>query len=353
MAYILNEKIKKLVPYEPLMGNYPVRLDANESYLLLPQSVQTAVEDALCCVDFRRYPDPLALGCLKAYGNYLNVDVDCLTAGNGSDELISIILGGFFNKGDSLLVAEPDFSMYQFYAHNAELKVIVCKKDEDYQIDIKTFIKKAQVNQCRGVIFSNPCNPTAQGIKRQSVIEIIEALPEMLVIVDEAYMDFWDQSVSDLVETYDNLLVLRTCSKAFGSAAIRLGFALSCISNTKALRALKSPYNVNALTQAAGEAILSHPLCLTEAIKKIVVQKNTLHSMLVEFAKDPGNPYKIKRIMNSHTNFIVVITDEGQKMYEDLKEEGLLIRCFPSFVRITAGSPEEQKHLIEVLQRRR
>lgn len=352
MAYSLNEKIRKLVPYEPLTGDYPIRLDANESYLTLPQSVQTAVESAIGHVDFRRYPDPLAQGCLQAYGSYLNVDVNCLTAGNGSDELIGIILSGFFNKGDRLMITDPDFSMYQFYAHNAELEVVLFKKDDNYQIDIKAFIQQAQTHQCRGVIFSNPCNPTSQGISRESVIDILEALPEMLVIVDEAYMDFWDQSVSDLIETYNNLLVLRTCSKAFGSAAIRLGFAISCQVNTKALRALKSPYNVNALSQAAGEAVLAHPLCLREGIEKILTQKKHLYEMLCEIAKDPENPYGIKGVLPSHTNFIVIETDKGQKMYADLKREGILIRCFPAFVRITAGSPEEQRTLIKTLQRR-
>lgn len=116
---------------------------------------------------------------------------------------------------------------------------------------------KARETGAELIIFSNPCNPTALKLERQDILQIV-AQTDALVVVDEAYMDFSEGSVLDEIENYGNLIVLKTCSKAFGMAAIRLGFAAANEEITRILKAAKSPYNVNSLTQAAGCAVLKH-----------------------------------------------------------------------------------------------
>ena len=184
--------------------------------------IKNAVEN----IDYNRYPDPYATELCSAFANYYGISPENVTVFNGSDELITLLMTTFMMAGEALVTVEPDFSMYRFYASLAELKCVSVPKNEDLTINIDTVIKTVNESGARGVVFSNPCNPTSKGISREDVIKLITSV-DALVIMDEAYMDFWDSSVLDLVNDYDNLIVMRTASKAIGAAAIRLGFAVA------------------------------------------------------------------------------------------------------------------------------
>jgi histidinol-phosphate aminotransferase len=350
LTYQLNNKVRDLLPYEPIAGNFRIRLDANESFFTVPEQLLKEMQAAANLVDFRRYPDPLAENCIMAFANYFGLSAAQVTAGNGSDELISVIMGGFFQRGDRVLVVDPDFSMYKFYLHVSELEAVTYAKDSAYRIDVDGLVAKASETKCRGMIFSNPCNPTSQGISRQEIIQILQELPNTLIIIDEAYMDFWDQSVLDLVNDFDNLLVLRTCSKAFGIAALRLGFAVANAKLTKALRSLKSPYNVNSLTQAYGSVLLNHPQCLKQALLSVLSSRDALYQDLDALQKSTaGKNLGLLPLLVSHTNFILAKFADNNEVYQRLKQEGILVRCFPDFLRITTGSVLENQTLIDAL----
>ena len=276
MAYALCKKVRTLVPYQPIEGEFPIRLDANESCFDLnceksfppearPLRKQTMerVRENLNAVSYNRYPDPFCTGLREAFSARFHVPVQQVTAGNGSDELISLICGCLLEKGARVVTAEPDFSMYRFYGSLFELENHPWPKAPDLSIDPAALAAFAKEKQAGALIFSNPCNPTSLTLPRQEVQRILQALPDTLVVVDEAYMEFSpDESMLGLVGEYDNLIVLKTCSKALGLAGIRLGFAVSGEPVTRALQAVKSPYNVNALSQAVGKAVLeSSQLC--------------------------------------------------------------------------------------------
>ncbi|MCL2121601.1 MAG: aminotransferase class I/II-fold pyridoxal phosphate-dependent enzyme [Clostridiales bacterium] len=347
MTYQLNEKIKGLKPYEVPKGRFTVRMDANESFLPVPQAIKKDIISMTRKVAFNRYPETTAQKCRKAFGGYYGIDPDLVTAGNGSDELITLILNGFFSRGDKLLLTEPDFSMYAFNAHIAELQTVVYQKGEDYRADPAEIIELARKEDCRGIIFSNPCNPTSQGIRKGPLRTIIRELPEVLVIVDEAYMDFWNQSLINEAAEYDNLILLRTASKALGGASIRLGFAVGCKKLTKVLQALKSPYNVSSTTQAAGEAIFKHPDLLKEGLMDILAGRGFLAGALAKLEADwKATPYAFHLIPEPKTNFVVLCFADKAKhkeIYEALKKKKILIRCFPDFLRVTVGSTEENQ----------
>ena len=235
----LPEKLTKLKAYDPITGSYAVRLDANESYFDLPQLLKSKIADQIEQISFNRYPDPIATEVVEAFAAYYNISPDCVTAGNGSDEIITLLLGTFMEKGQKLVTVSPDFSMYGVYASLAEIKVVTVQKEDNLQIDMDKLIAACQ--QANAVVFSNPCNPTSLGIPRSEIIRLIESAPDCLIIVDEAYMDFWDETVLDLVCKYENLIVLRTCSKAIGLAAARMGFAVMDQYKTNLLRAANRP----------------------------------------------------------------------------------------------------------------
>ena len=342
--YQLNEKIRDLKPYDPIQGSYRVRLDANESFLPLPQAL---VEEAKAAVErtaFNRYPDPAARELCQAFAACYGVQPQQVVAGNGSDELITVLFEAFLEKGDAFATVEPDFSMYAFNGHLHEARHVAIPKGKDLRLDVEAVAAACQREQVKLLIFSNPCNPTSLVCGREEMRKLIDSLPEILVVLDEAYMDFSDQSLLGEVEDHPNLLVLRTCSKAFGMAALRLGFAVCGKTLAGALRAVKSPYNVNSLSQAVGTAVLRRKGELDRALETILRSRDQLYAGLRELGeKYPGR----FRLLPGETNFAALEMENGPELLGYLARQGVAIRYTGGLVRITCGAPEENKIVLE------
>ncbi len=347
MAYSLNQKIKNLTPYAPIVGHYDIRLDANESFLTLPDDVKKkAMEEALSS-PLNRYPDPYATDLVRGFSKYYGVKPEYVTAGNGSDELISLIVGTFFEAGEELVTVVPDFSMYQFYAEVFGVKTTAFTKDESLRIDVERLCQYLIQSKARGVIFSNPCNPTSICLSKRQVHRMLREVPDCLFIVDEAYMDFADESVLSLVDDFDNLIVLRTCSKAIGLAAIRIGFAVAGEKITRAIRSVKSPYNVNTVSQKIGEAVFADPEFLMHAAKKIISSREHLYKgLLALHARYRG----FDEVYESATNFVFIRTKYAKELYEGLLARSIAIRFMGGYLRITAGTQEENKAVLAALE---
>lgn len=342
----IPEKLRKLQPYEPVAEICPVRLDANESFLDLPVPLREKAVRAVAMVEFNRYPDPLAAGVCRAFADFEGIAPESVTAGDGSDELISLLFNTFVPRGGRVLIPEPDFSMYRIYCALAECEPILLPKDDCLQLTADEIIAAAWEEKPDLVIFSNPCNPTGQGLPRSEILRIVDSLP-CLVVVDEAYMDFWTEPVLADAPGRGNLIVLRTCSK-MGLAALRLGFAVTNRELTELLRAAKSPYNVNALTQAAGEAVLAEKTFLRGAISQIVASRDSIAVTLRKLEKEFGGI----RVLDSRANFAAVLTPDASRIHAALREAGVSVRCFTEYnlLRITTGSEAENRLLLGALR---
>ncbi len=340
--YELTEKLKKLTPYDPIQGDYKIRLDANESFIDTSDDI---LAKAVRGTALNRYPDPYAGRLIKAYSGFYGIDPGLVTAGNGSDELISIITACFLQKNERVLTLAPDFSMYFFYSSLYELDVRAMKKEADLTIDVDKVIETVKRENIRAVIFSNPCNPTSLGLDKEDVIRLIASV-DALVILDEAYMDFWKEEQSLIRDTarYDNLIVLRTCSKAFGMAGLRLGFAVSNSVITEKLRAAKSPYNVNSLTQGIAEYIISDKAEINRRIKACRDALWELDNGMCE----RNFPF-FEKIYPSVTNFLFIKTDRAKEIFDYLLGRSIAVRFMGNYLRITAGSTEENTALLKAL----
>lgn len=338
MSYTLNDKIKNLVPYEPISGTYSIRLDANECPENYTPEIVSQITQAVSKIMFNRYPDPMASGLIQAFSDFYGINPAFVTAGNGSDELISLIETAFMKKSDRMLVVLPDFSMYQFYSSICEVSCISLEKQEDLKIQTDRLIETVRQNQVQMVIFSNPCNPTGQGMKAEDVRRLVKST-DALVVLDEAYMDFWDQSLLAEAHFYDNLIILRTASKMIGSAALRLGFAVANPKITDALRGVKSPYNVNSISQEIGRIIYQNAEYLRNRQKKIVTAREKLYNDLLEIGKSVSGFY----VYPSVTNFVLVKTPDAKALFEYLKTKSVVIRCMGAYIRITAGTSAENE----------
>ncbi|MBQ2712933.1 MAG: histidinol-phosphate transaminase [Clostridia bacterium] len=345
MSYKLDPALARLTPYEPLKGDYAIRLDANESFLPLPEEVLQGALQALSSLDYRRYPDPDATVLCKAYASYLGVDAASLVAGNGSDELISLIINTFLSDGDKIVTVTPDFSMYAFYARVRKAEVIEMRRAADFSFSTEELADFVNKNGANIVVFSNPNNPTGGIITRKEVLSLCEKT-DALVIADEAYMDFSDQSVASFVDKYTNLIVLRTMSKAFASAALRVGFAVANKTLITVLRAAKSPYNVNAISQTVGALILQQK-GFSETINALIASKNALYQGLKQITDVLGAPFVAHP---SSANFVYVTTPKAGEIYQNLLKEGIAVRAFSSALRITAGTQEENKAVLQAIR---
>jgi len=342
MPYCLNNKIKNLTPYSPITGDYKIRLDANESYISISEE---KIKQALN-ISFNRYPDPYAKTLCESYSKLYPVNANNITAGNGSDELISLIVGAFFINEDTLLTLSNDFTMYQFYGDVFGVKTQVYPKNNDLTIDVDSLISYINENKIAGLIFSNPCNPTSLSLSREQVLKLVSSV-NALVMVDEAYMDFGDQSILDVCCEYDNVIVLKTCSKAIGLAAIRLGFAIANDTITKALKAVKSPYNVNSITQSIGNIVLSDKGYVKACTKEIIENLNYLYQKLMEFNKQK-NAFEV--IYETTTNFVFIKTDKAKMIFEELLKRSISIRYMGDYLRISTGSKQENDELLKALK---
>ncbi len=345
--YELNDKLKKLEAYDPITGSYEIRLDANESPYNLPDHIKKDIADRICALSFNRYPDPLATNAVNAFAKFYNLNANNVTGGNGSDEIISIIESCFFEKGDRILSFSSDFSMYRFYAELYELENVVYHKKDDLSVDIDKVIEICNTQNIKAVIFSNPCNPTSLGITRAEVLKLIENV-NCLVIADEAYMDFWNQSILDKVNDYDNLIILKTCSKAVGLAGIRLGFAVANTTITNALRSAKSPYNTDSISQLVGTALFEEEKWLKTSCADIIKNTKLLYNEICKLS------VKFPSVFNKPqmpcTNFVFIKSDFCDEIFKALQNKSIAIRNFKTHLRICCGTETENKSLLTAFE---
>ena len=332
----LNKKIVNLVPYEPISGTYAVRLDANECPDNLPEDIIAEIHQEIDRLAFNRYPDPMATAVVNSFAEYYNINPMFVTAGNGSDELIFLIESAFLEKGDKMLVVSPDFSMYRFYSSICEVECDSFFKDENLDLDVDALIEKVNAEQIKLLLFSNPCNPTGRGITAVQARRLVSSV-SAFVVLDEAYMDFWDQSLLAEAEQYDNLIIFRTASKAVGSAALRLGFAVANETISRAIKAVKSPYNVNSFSQAAGAVIYRHKEYLQNRQKTIVKNKETVYNSLSELSSLRSD----FKVYESVANFVFIKTAAAADIFDYLKSKSIVIRLMGEYLRITAGTANE------------
>lgn len=343
--YELPGRLKTLTPYEPVAGKFPIRLDANESFLAPPDWLREEIARAVRNLDFNRYPDPLCAALREKFAAFFGIKSELVTAGNGSDELISLIINSFLEPGETMAMVRPDFSMYSIYAEMAGVPTAVYEKSPGFlELDADGLINFVKAHKARLLMFSNPCNPTSQAASQEEILRIVESL-DCLVTVDEAYMDFSEGSILQLTERYDNLIVLKTCSK-IGMAGIRLGFAVATPTLTRALQAVRSPYNVNAMTQAAGCVWFSHGDYIRSCVEQIKASRDALCLKLTALFE---RKKELLQVLPSSANFVFLHMSDAKAVFQALSARGVAVRLMGEYLRITAGSDEENDELVKLL----
>jgi len=340
------EEMEAYVPGEQPADRKYIKLNANETSMPPSPKVLEAVNSEEI-LGMGLYSDPYCTKLREAIAGVYGVEADQVFVGNGSDEVLSFCFLSFFGEASKICFPDITYYFYHTYSKTFGLDVLEIPLREDFTIDIKDYI-----NTDRHVIIANPNAPTGYRLSRSDLREIISAKKERLVIVDEAYVDYGNESCIELIKDFPNLIVIQTFSKSRNLAGLRLGFAVASkeiIEDMNKIKFTFNPYNLNALTLAAGTAAILdtgyYKNCIEETIR---IREETAESLRARGFY----------VMKTHTNFLFVKHDKihASDYYVKLKEEGILTRHFNSerikdFLRITVGTKAEMDEVIRATEK--
>lgn len=319
-----------------------ILLNANELSVNLSEQIKKEVQDRIPEILFNRYPEEPVTQLFESYAQVLGCKADQVMAGNGSDQMLGYLIGTFLGQGKKAYTIAPDFGMYDYYCSSYDAGIEKYPTQEDGTFDIEDFIKVGKEKGVNLVLFSNPNNPTGHALNKEEVLTIVKGF-DCPVIVDEAYMEFYGESVYDEVENYDNLYVTRTLSKAFGLAGIRCGFLVSASDRIAKLKANFVPYALNRLTQEVAIIVLSHAEEFAQSTATICKERDAMYEAIRDFKKITFYPSK--------ANFIYGKTAQKAELLEKFAQENIAIRDYAGkdTFRITIGSSEENQKVLDIL----
>lgn len=397
--YIFNKGANTL--YEVIMEAENIRLNDNESpYGLTNKSTQNIWRN-ISNIELNRYPDSYSVHLTTMYGAYAGVDKENIIVGNGSDEMLSLIISTYISSGQKLLTLGPDFSMYDLYTTRQggtviKYKHLVKKKelsnkvkalnnngengnrirlnskhDEEFNSKVKYLnlgnekVEKEHFVNVKGlkevawnvddfilfgkrrkpslIMFSNPNNPTGAAVSCHDIERILLSFPDINVVVDEAYFEFYGETMVPFINKYKNLIVTRSLSKAWGLAALRVGFLIACEERIKELKAKKSPYNVNSISQELAAKALVFKNEIKASTDIIIEERERVFKNLREMEE----PHGLVKFYPSRGNFIYGESIKTNEIVKGLEEKSINIRAFDdNSFRITIGTSEENNKVI-------
>lgn len=294
------------------------------------------------------YPDPRATELKKEIANYAGVKVGCIAVGNGSDELMELASRAFLDPGDGWLIPLPTFAMYELVCRGNGGKPKFFKLPN---LEWRPEYLRRALGEARLAFLGRPNNPTGNGISADGLKDLLRS--GKLIIVDEAYVEFARNSVTKLVPRFENLIVLRTFSKAFGLAGLRVGYAVGNPRLIKVLESIRAPFNVNRMAQVAAITALRDRSYLCKVVDAIRKEREYLRGELSKLGL---------RVLPSDANFLMVnvgiLRTNAPKLCDYLARKGILIRDLSNFkgagsgwVRISVGKPEQNRKLLKVIKR--
>lgn len=320
-----------------------ILLNANELYQNLSTVIMEEIKEAVTNIAFHRYPDANNTELIQSYAKVMNLREDKILAGNGSDEMLGLLIGYFLGKDKKLFTLDPDFSMYDYYATMHEADIIKFPCNEDGSFDVDQFIEQGRELGVHMILFSNPNNPSGHLLNRKNLDKIICSFPGIPVIIDEAYAEFGNESMLQCVDQYQNLYVTRTLSKAYGLAGARLGFLISNQENIAVLKPNVVPYNISSIAQKVGSIVLEHAKEFHPIVKQTIEERDNMYEKLKHM--------KRVRFYPSQANYLYGTCAEKAQLLQAFDKHQIVIRDYAGkdTFRITIGSKEENKLVLEVL----
>ncbi len=324
-----------------------IKLNYNEN-LFLPRDKQISLlrEVADEC-DLRIYPQNQEDLLKEGIAEYLKVPSACIAIGNSSDEVMERVIQMFVEKGDKAVTFTPTFSVFKCCVNFAGAEFIGVPLREDFSIDVAG-MRAAFTADARILYLCSPNNPTATQLKRREIETLTEEFPG-IVLVDEAYAEYADYSIVPLIDKYENLIVLRTFSKAFGLAGLRLGYAVANPKLASTINKLPAPYAISVVSLSMGRKLLENIAIVRESVQALRAERRNLIAEL--------NKLKDVEAFDSKTNFVTFNVGKSyEEVYVHCLKQGLIIKKlgkllnYANCLRTTVGTPEMNRRLIAALK---
>lgn len=346
-----SPEVRELEPYVP--GEQPkiqnlLKLNTNENPYPPSPKVVEAVQAVLHeqADVLRLYPDPDATALKQAIAKQQNIDVSQVFVGNGSDEVLAHIFKAFFLQDEPILYPDITYSFYPVYSQFFGTKTKEIPLNENFEIDVRDY---TQPNG--GVIITNPNAPTSIALSLAEIEQVLQANPDRVVVIDEAYVDFGAESAVSLINRYENLVVCQTTSKSRSLAGLRVGFAIAQSHLIAALEAVKNSFNsypIDRFAIAAAVASFEDQAYFEEQCQKVITSREKLVRDLTVLGFNVL-PSKANFIFATHSQH-----DAGQ-LAQKLREKGIIVRYFNKprinqFLRITVGTDEQNARLVQTLK---
>ena len=349
MKDVIKPSVRALRAYTLAPDRASIKLNQNENPWDAPARIKEEVLRRFAARNWARYPDFVPTSLREQLAAFAHWKPDGIIAGNGSNELIQAVLMVTIASGKRVLLSEPTFMLYRQVATIFDGDVASVLLTPDLQYDSEALLKAIETQQPDVTIICSPNNPTGCAIDENGLRSILSA-SRGLVVIDEAYHEFAERSVVPLLNEHENLVVLRTFSKAMAYAALRVGYLLASPDLVREIGKAVLPYNLNVFSQIAAEvAMENYDAELRPLVKKIIAERGRLFDELARI--DGLTP------VPSKANFIVVKADKDpRRIFKDLLQHDILIRDVSSYpmlreyFRFSVGTPEENDYLLKTIR---
>lgn len=325
-----------------------VKLASNENpYGASPKALEALREYEK---DITRYPTGDSFYLRQAIADFHKISIDNIVCGAGSDEIIQLLYMAFLTEDTHALSPSPSFSEYELLARGLKSSCRWVPVNDDFSINFDSLLKAVN-SQTRFIMLANPNNPTGTVFQSAEFVEFMEKVPtNVLVVLDEAYIEFAEGDVPnslELMKRFNNLMTMRTFSKAYGLASIRCGYLVADKECISLINRIRPPFNVNSAAQLMGAAAIGDQNHI-----KMVVENNKAGK---EYIYSEVTAMGLKYI-KTHANFMLIEVGDGKKVFDDLLREGVIVRflggdSLKKYIRVSVGTDEENKIFIKALKK--
>jgi len=329
-------------------GDITVKLNQNESPYDLPSDLRRSIYASWSDVEFNRYPTEQPDELAHCIADYIGWDKGGIMIGNGSNELTYTLGLVFISSGTNVVLPRPMFSFYERVVQIFGGQVVSVPPCDDLGFDTDALIDAIQRTQPAMVIVTSPNNPTSLALPLDA-LQLISTSTSGLVLIDEAYIEFADQlSMLDVLEYFPNVILLRTFSKAFGLAGVRIGYLIGAPTLMSEIMKVRLPFMIDRFSIHVVQALLDYPKLIQDRIESICTETKQLTCALKQM--------KGLRVIEGQANFVLFQPREnGQEIFKKLASMGILVRDMSGyselkgFLRVTTGTPEQNTQFIDAL----
>jgi histidinol-phosphate aminotransferase len=337
---------KYVVNVDTISGDKFLRLNANENLLFPHKLLSQLIAETMVEVDLRTYPRIEEKKLQQSLSNYYSLPPNYFVVNNGSDPLIESCVKTFLHTHEHVISITPTFGMFKIISRNEGHEYLEVPLNHDFSLNVDAILSMATPST-RLCFINSPNNPTGNQFPINDIHKLLTNF-DGVIVVDEAYVEFASYTLQELIEEYDNLVLLRTFSKAFGIAGLRIGYSIANARLTNALKSVQLPYNINKISLTLAKKLLHNQEFIHNILQQVKTERTALYKKM--------STVRGVIAYTSETNFILFQTNETEKTFRSLLNQNILVRKFDNilnrgcFLRVTIGTPTMNKRFLDALR---